>query len=319
MAPLVVAREVETRGCVPVFLDATGIEVDGALFERARRDWEGRRGHWLHAVFLGGLWSAGQLCPGGGRVTLNWRTLLEWTAGMVPAGTPAWLRADNACCKGDLVRLCAKNGWDCSISVTNDRWRAPALEQLEGLPDGVWTDIGMEEAVFATHRPAGWDAEQHCVVVRRRAENGQGLLVPHHTVILVSRDDLPLDELVRRHRGKQGSALAGRLENAFKGPLTDLGLHHPPCRGCRANQAFHALGWIAQALLRAVQFTALPKRARRHGLRPVIRHVMRTAAYMVRTVRRLGVRFARTNFHLDWLYEAMASLEARAPPTALAA
>ncbi len=36
VAPLVVAREVETRGCVPVFVDATGIEVDGALFERAR-------------------------------------------------------------------------------------------------------------------------------------------------------------------------------------------------------------------------------------------------------------------------------------------
>lgn len=29
----------------------------------------------------------------------------------------------------------------------------------------------------------------------------------------VSRDDLPLPELVKRHRGKQGQ------ENAFKGPL----------------------------------------------------------------------------------------------------
>ena len=45
---------------------------------------------------------------------------------------------------------------------------------------------------------------------------------------------------------------------------------------------------------------------------------MRTAAYLVRSARRLYVRFAKTNFHLDWLYEAMESLEARAPPTALA-
>ena len=96
---------------------------------------------------------------------------------------------------------------------------------------------GEEEAIFATHRPGGWDAEQRYVVVRRRA----------------------------------------------------------------------------------VQFTALPKRTRKHGLRPVIRHVMRTAAYMVRTARRLFVRFAKTNFHLDWLYEAMARLEARAPPPASAA
>ncbi len=71
VAPWIVAHEVETRGYVPLFIDATGIEVDGALFERARRSYAGRRGYWLHATFLGGLWSAGQLCPGGGRVTLN--------------------------------------------------------------------------------------------------------------------------------------------------------------------------------------------------------------------------------------------------------
>ena len=229
----------------------------------------------------------------------------------VPAGTPAWLRADNAYYKGELLRMCAARGWDYSISVTNDTWRRPVLEQIEGLADAAWTDIGMEEeAIFATHRPRGWDAEQHYVVVRRRTENGQLLLVPRHTVILVSRDDLSLRELVRRHRGKQGQ------ENTFKGPLRDMDLHHPPCRGYRANQAFYALGQIAQVLLRAVQYEALPKRARRHGIRPIIRYVMRATAHMVRTARRVCVRFAKTNFRLDWLYHAMVSLEARAPPAA---
>lgn len=65
---------------MPLFIDATGIEVDGQLFQWARRDYHGHRGYWLHATFLGGLWSAGQLQPGGGRVTLNWRKLLDWTA-----------------------------------------------------------------------------------------------------------------------------------------------------------------------------------------------------------------------------------------------
>ena len=216
VAPAVIDHEVGTKGYVPLFIDATGIEVDGQLFQWARKDYDGNRGYSLHATFLGGLWSAGQLQPGGGRVTLNWRKLLEWTAGMVPAGTPVWLRADNAYYKGGLVR---------------------------------------------------------------------------------------------RHRAKQGQ------ENAFKGPLTDLGLHHPPCRSYRANQAFYALGHIAQALLWAVQVTALPKGARRHGIRQVIRHVMRTAAHMVRTARRTCLRFAKTSFRLDWLHEAMTVLEeARAPP-----
>ena len=74
----------------------------------------------------------------------------------------------------------------------------------------------------------------------------------------------------------------------------------------------YALGWIPQVLLRAVQFTTLPKCARKHGLRPVIRHVVRTPAHMARTARRRCVRFARSNFRLDWLYEAMVRLEARA-------
>ena len=222
VAPSVVDHEVGTKGYVPLFIDATGIEVDGRLFQWSGKDYHGNRGYWLHATFLGGLWSAGQLQPGGGRVTLNWRRLLEWTAGMLPAGTPVWLRADNAYYKGDLVRLCAERGWDFSISLTNDLWRGPVLEQLEGLPDSAWTDIGMEEeATFATHRPRGWEREQHYVVVRRRTEGGQLLLVPRHTVVLVSRNDLPLKELVVRHRAKQGQ------ENAFKGPLTDLGLPPP--------------------------------------------------------------------------------------------
>ena len=205
----------------------------------------------------------------------------------MPAVTPAWLRADNAYYKGELVRLCAARRWDYSISVTNDTWRGPVLEQIEGLLDAAWTDIGMEEeAIFATHRPSAWDAEQHYAVVRRRTENGQMLLVPRHTVMLVSRDDLPLAELARRHRGKQGQ------ENTFKGPLRDMDLHHPPCRGYRANQAFYALGQIAQVLLRAVRYEALPKKARRHGIRPIIRYLVRTTAHMVRTARP-GVRAVR--------------------------
>ena len=129
---------------------------------------------------------------------------------------------------------------------------------------------------------------------------------------VVSRNDLPLAELVHRHRGKQGQ------KNAFKSPLEDMGLHHPPCRRYRANQAYYALGHIAQVLLRAVQYAVLPKKARRHGIRPIIRYVMRTAAHMVRSARRMCVHFARNNFRLDWLYHAMVTLDAPSPSRSLA-
>ena len=105
VAPAIVAHEMHTRGYVPVFIDATGLEVDGQLFRWARKNYNGNRGYWPHATFLGGLWSAGQLQPGGGRVTLNWRKLLAWTAGMVAPAPPVWLRADNAYYKGDRMSL----------------------------------------------------------------------------------------------------------------------------------------------------------------------------------------------------------------------
>ena len=114
----------------------------------------------------------------------------------------------------------------------------------------------------------------------------QGELLPRMAVILANRDDLPLAEVVRRHRAKQGH------ENAFKGPLVDMDLHHPPCRGYRANQAFYAYGQMAHLLLRTVQYRLLPKAARRHGIRPLVRHVMRTVARLVRSGRRLSLLFA---------------------------
>ena len=74
--------------------------------------------------------------------------------------------------------------------------------------------------------------------------DAHGQLFPAHTVILVSRHDLPLGELVRRHRGKQGH------ENAFRGPLRELDLRHSPCRGLLANPPFYTCGHLADAAAR---------------------------------------------------------------------
>ena len=118
-----------------------------------------------------------------------------------------------------------------------------------------------------------------------------------------ARFNLPLGVLVRRHRGKQGQ------ENAFKGPLVELDLHHPPCRGYRANQAFYACGQVAQMLLVPAQYGLLPRKARKHRLRPLIRHLVRTVARLVRTGRRWRLCFTKNNSRLDWLYRCAVQLE----------
>ena len=88
-----------------------------------------------------------------------------------------------------------------------------------------------------------------------------------------------------------------------------MDLHHPPCRGYRANQAFYAYGRMAHMLLRAVQYRLLPKTARRHGIRPLVRHVMRTVARLVTSGRRRSLLFASCCVRRDWLFFASLQLE----------
>ena len=264
VAPAVVKHEVAERGFAHVFPDGTEIEVGGALFEGAGRSHGADKALLMHAVFTGRLWASGRLHPGGVRAAHGWkRQMEEDIAHLIPEGTPVWARADNAYYSKAFANHCKSMGWDYSISVTNPNNKKPVPGMADGLPDEAWEDIG----------------------------------------IAVSRSDLPLADMVRRRRGKQGQ------ENAFKGPLRELGLHHPPCRRLLSNQAFHICGQIAQMLLLAVQYNLLPEKARKHGLRALIRCVMRTVARLVKASGRWRLDFSKSNFRLDWLYGIAIQLE----------
>ncbi len=59
LAPTALAHEVATRGYVPVFVDGSAIEVDGALFEGAGKGYDGTMQYWLHGVFVGSFCNQG--------------------------------------------------------------------------------------------------------------------------------------------------------------------------------------------------------------------------------------------------------------------
>ena len=80
----------------------------------------GPRQYWLHGVFIGALWASGRLHPGDGDVAGGWREQLDCdVAPCLPEGTPAWLRADNACYRGELIAYCRARGRDYSIGLTH--------------------------------------------------------------------------------------------------------------------------------------------------------------------------------------------------------
>ena len=75
------------------------------------------------------------------------------------------------------------------------------------------------------------------------------------------------------------------------------------------------IGQIAQILLLILQYKALPKEARKHGLRPLIRDVVRTVARLTCSSRKWKLLFAKTIFRLDWVWVAAQRLAlATSPP-----
>ena len=309
IAPDVIQHFIEQKEYLPVFLDGTEIEVTGRYFEQADVGYSGNMQYWLHNIFIGHLWVSGRLNPGASDVCIGWKEQLENdVAPLIEQGIPVWARMDNAYYRKEVVEWFEKKQWDFSISVTNSNNCRPVLDCVEGLPKEAWTPIrsdGTEEAIFSYHQPAKWQREQTYVVTRRWHDGKQWLLEPRYCVILVSRSDLPLKELVRRHREKQGQ------ENAQKGPLIDLDLHHPPCKKFHANQAFYACGQIAQILLRALQYRALPKVERKHGIRPLIRKLVRSVGRLTCSGKKWTLKFVKTTVALDWLWEASERLDVR--------
>ncbi len=267
---------------VPVFVDGPGIKVEDKLFEHAERGYNGEKQSWLHSVFVGAAWVSARLNAGGTDVKGDWRKQLDRDVAPCLTGRqPVRLRAASAYSCKDLVNSCRRRGWDDSGSGTDPRQKAPILRlaAARGLREDEGEPLdatGKERALAMAYRPVRGPEEQVCGVLRRNGDGEQRL--PVCTVILVSRDRLPLVELARRHRGQQGQ------ENAFQGPLPDLGLHHPPCRAPAAQQGFSLGTRIAQLLL---QDQVLPSEARQHGLRPLIQYCVGSVGRLTRSGRRL--------------------------------
>ena len=124
----------------------------------------------------------------------------------------------------------SSRGWDYSVSVTDANKCRPVLDVVEDLPEHGWTDIGMGESATWGALPPG--EEEGRAELRGGARDGaaSGRVVPPAFAVILGRTATicRMAEVVRRHRGKQGH------ENAFKGPLVDMDLHHPPCRAATA-------------------------------------------------------------------------------------
>ena len=302
----VIEHEITQRGWLPVFVDGTAIEVYGDYFEKAETLYTGQKGFWLHGVFIGDLWVKQRLYPGNVHPAKDAKDLIEAVLRLLPQGTKGYFLMDSAYYQKEIVCLLKESGQEYSISVTHGLAKRPLYELAQSLPEEAWEKIkddGTQEAAFIYYQPSGWPEEETYVVVRQKEDGRQKRLFYRYSFILVSREDLGLRELVERHRQKQGQ------ENLLKGPLRDLGLHHPACQRFEANRAYYTLGQIAQILLVGMKQKLLPEEARRCRPGTIIKHFLRVAAKVVRHARGLRVWFTKQVVRLNWLAFAADRLE----------
>ena len=181
----------DKRGYVPIFLDATAIEVKGENFEGADTIYDGRRALWLYATFIGRLQVSGRLARAKLGVVGDWRKQLRKdVAPLIPKGLPVWISVDNAYYQKKFVDKVRKHGWDFSMSLTDVRVKSAIIDQIDEnavrtpIPDKDDDDVEVQERMV---KPSKWTRAHRCIVIRRwMKKEGEQDLLPTHIVVMTS-------------------------------------------------------------------------------------------------------------------------------------
>ena len=198
------------------------------------------------------------------------------------------MRVDNAYYKGEFTEYCGAQGWDYSVSVMNENCKLSVVKAACDMDDSQWEWFNEEDrrCIRITVRKAGSVRLRLC---GDSAIEGRSPAVAMFGIHGDSGVDhrLPISEAVSRHCGKQSR------ENASKGSLIDLDLHHPPCNSFAANLAYYLCGLLAQGLLRGLQYWLLPHDEWRCSLRTIIKRAVELPVMLTCSSRRHRLSFGK--------------------------
>ena len=255
-------------GEVEVFFDDTEIEVQGPKFEAARINYEGNRALSWQTLWEG-PWLLDGILDGAGDVSEHLPILLQehqhrW------AGRPSYFYADSGSSAGKFlnrIELGAFGRW----SVSYNKWTS-ALDRLAaGLPESQWSapppaGQPQEQYTWVKHQPGECAQAQKFATVRWKKE-GDLMWRYAYTVCRAGENNSPQAVFERHH-------LKGAKEQGFSEVLTGLDLHHPPCLGLIANQAFYAIAMLAYNVLISLKVLDLPEEAQSWRIQTIIRHLL---------------------------------------------
>lgn len=300
------------------FFDDSQIEVSGSWFEGAAINYEG---HW--ALSWQSLWVGPFLVDGVlGATSERKESMASESAGrdvsnqlpsLLESNRAVWkdyksyLYADSASSAGTYLEAIAEafDGW----SVSYNKWTSPLEKAAAELPARAWSAVeslrwrdGSEhQAQYAWYRyqPSGCDAPQLFAVVRHR-EEGEWLW--RHAFLTCEERAGDAKGAFERHR------LKGDWERRLSELLSDLGLHHPPCKNLAANNCFYTLASLAYNALVALKLLYLPDEHQPKRVRTLIHQLLLIPVEIGRHARQIKASLYAPAVWVKWWREFLKEL-----------
>ena len=255
-------------GEVEEFFDDTEIELEGHQFEGARLNYEG---NWALSwqTLWHGPWLLDGILDGAGDVSEHLPILLQehqhrW------AGRPSYFYADSGSSAGKFLNRIEQGAFG-RWSVSYNKWTTVLDRLAAGLPESQWSapppaGQPQEQYTWVKHLPGECAQAQRIATVRWKKE-GDLMWRYAYVVCHAGEKDSPQAVFERHH-------LKGAKEQGFSEVLTGLDLHHPPCLGLIANQAFYAIAMLAYNVLISLKVLDLPDEAQSWRIQTIIRHLL---------------------------------------------
>lgn len=300
-------------GTLEAFFDDTQIEVDGKCFEGAKINYDGNLSLSWQTLWVGPFVAdaimgspsdhkepvCSEIC--GADVSAYLPMMLKENRALWE-GVPNYLYADSASSAGKYLE--AIDGAFDRWSVSYNKWTGPLEGGAAQLPGGSWSEERLEkwrdgslhqtQCNWLRYQPGGCESPKLFAVMRHRRADGE-FFWRYCFVACKEHENMktPLGAF-ERHR------LKGDKERAFSELLSDLDLHHPPCKSLEANNAYYLLGALAYNILQALKVIYLPVEHQPKRVRTLLHHLLLIPVEIKRHGRRMKAVFFAPAGWLEW-------------------
>lgn len=311
------------NGKAEVFFDGTEIEVHGKTFEKTAKNYDGNITYSWQTLWLNGKWLLGATLDSGNvDVSQHLRPLLLETKELwhpFAETGEAHFFADSGSSAGKYLTIVSQYNWSWSISY--NKWTNKLDELCTDLPSTDWGEkipatsrkgeAIIEEHTWLRHQPGEDCLRGHdFAAVRYQAAEGGELLYRYAYVACgqANQAPAPVTKPAEAQATFAWHKTKGAHEHVFTNILSDLDLHHPPCKKFEANEVWYALGAIANNLLRAVQALTMAPDLQTMRLRSIIRHFLTIPVRVTKHAGRSEVKLFLPKTVQKWAAEMLAKV-----------